>query len=76
MNVAIKLYGPFRTGRFTEEVREVPPGATARTIAEGLRLPAALVETGIVLIGGVHARLDDPLVDGDELSLLPPLEGG
>jgi molybdopterin converting factor small subunit len=29
-----------------------------------------------VLIGGVHARLDDPLADGDELSLLPPLEGG
>ena len=76
MNVAIKLHGPFRIGRFTEEVRELPPGATPRTVAEGLRLPPALVETGIVLIGGVHARLDDPLADGDELSLLPPLEGG
>ena len=76
MNVTVKLHGPFRIGRFKEEVRGFPPGATPRTVAEALRLPAALVDTGIVLIGGVHARLDDPLADGDELSLLPPLEGG
>lgn len=74
MRVTLKLHGPFRTGRFTEQVREVPPGATGRTLAEELQLPLGLL--GIVLIDGVHARLDDPLADGAELSLLPQMEGG
>lgn len=74
MRVKVRLHGPFRTGRFVEEVREVGPGATARAVAERLGLPMGLV--GIVLIGGVHARLDDPLADGDELALLPQMEGG
>jgi molybdopterin converting factor small subunit len=76
MRITVRLHGAYRDGRFREEVRELPPGATARTVAEALRLPAALVDAGIVLVGGVHARLDDPLADGDELSLLPPMEGG
>lgn len=74
MRVKVRLHGPFRTGRFVEEVREVAPGTTARAIAELLELPMGLV--GIVLIGGAHARLDDALADGDELALLPHMEGG
>lgn len=74
MRVTVKLHGPFRTGRFKEEVRELSPGATARAVAELLRIPVRGV--GIVLIGGAHARLDDPLAEGDELSLLPFMGGG
>jgi molybdopterin converting factor small subunit len=74
MRVTVRLHGLFRTGRFVEEVREVSPGATARDVAELLHLPVGLV--GIVLIGGAHARLDDPLTDGDVVSLLPQMGGG
>lgn len=74
MKVTVKLHGLFRIGRFREEVREVPPGVTARAVAELLGLPVALV--GIVLIRGEHAQLDAPLAEGDELSFLPHVEGG
>ncbi len=74
MRVTVRLHGPFRDGRFKEEVRELPPGATARTVAEGLEIEVRAV--GIVLIGGVHARLDDRLADGDVVSILPHMGGG
>lgn len=76
MKVKVMLHGPYREGRFREAVRELPAGATARTVVEALGLPLPLALGGIVLIGGVHAGLDDPLADGDELTLLPPMEGG
>lgn len=74
MRVTVRLHGLFRSGRFKEEVRELPPGLTARTLAERLHIPVGLV--GIVLIGETHARLDDPLSDGDVVSLLPMMGGG
>lgn len=74
MRVTVRLHGLFRSGRFKEEVRELPPGLTARTLAERLDIPVGLV--GIVLIGETHARLDDPLSDGDVVSLLPMMGGG
>jgi molybdopterin converting factor small subunit len=74
MRVTVRLHGLFRTGRFVEEVRELAPGGTARAVAEQLRIPVGLV--GIVLIDGAHARLDDPLKDGDVVSLLPQMGGG
>jgi molybdopterin converting factor small subunit len=74
MRVTVKLHGPFRDGRFREEVRDVPAGATARTVAELLQIAARAV--GIVLIGGAHAGLDDALAEGDVVSLLPYMGGG
>lgn len=74
MRVTVRLHGLFRIGRFKEEVREVSPGVTARAVAELLQIPVRLV--GIVVIGDTHAHLDDPLTDGDVVSLLPPVEGG
>jgi molybdopterin converting factor small subunit len=74
MRVTVQLHGPFRAGRFKEDVRELSPGATCRTVAELLQIPARGV--GIVLIGGAHAHLDDPLTDGDVVSLLPFMGGG
>jgi molybdopterin converting factor small subunit len=74
MRIEVKLYGVFRIGRFKDDVREVPRGAGASAIAEQLQIPLGRV--GTVLIGGIHATLDDPLRDGDVLSLLPILGGG
>jgi molybdopterin converting factor small subunit len=74
LQITVKLYGVLRVGRFKEEDREVPPGATVRTVAEQLRIPAELL--GTVLIAGVHASVDSLLSNGDVVSLLPVLGGG
>jgi molybdopterin converting factor small subunit len=74
MNVKIRLFGVLRIDRFKEEIRTFPPGTSPREVVEGLRFPPHLL--GIILINDRHARLDDPLHDGDTLSLLPMLGGG
>ena len=74
MTIKVRLFGIFRIGRFKEELREHPDGATPRAVAEALGLPVHLL--GTALIGGVHAGLDDRLRDGDELTLLPKMGGG
>lgn len=74
MEIRIRLYGVFRIDRFKEEVRDYPLGTTVREVVEKLRIPGQLL--GIVLINGVHAGVDDPLKDGDVLTLLPLLGGG
>jgi len=74
MKVKVRLFGVFRIGRFKEELRDLPAGATARAVVAQLRVPIPLL--GTALINGVHADLDEPLTDGDELTILPILEGG
>ena len=74
MKITIRLFGVFRIGRFKEEVRDYPPGTTARRVVAELGISDRLF--GTVLVKGVHADLDDPLADGDDLSVLPILEGG
>jgi molybdopterin synthase catalytic subunit len=63
-----------------EVVVDVPAPATVadaiavlRTrLAEGHRLP----DRPLVARNRAHALLTDPVADGDELALLPPLAGG
>ena len=74
MKVTIKLVGPFRIGRFREEVREYPSALPVRDLIEELRIPVNLL--GIVLINGIHAGVEDLLADGDTISLLPFIDGG
>jgi molybdopterin converting factor small subunit len=74
VKVKIRLFGLFRIDRFKEEVRDYPPGTTARAVVDQLQLPSR--HLGTVLIEGVHAGIDDQLSDGDELTLLPKLGGG
>ncbi|MBT0665534.1 MoaD/ThiS family protein [Geobacter pelophilus] len=74
MNVTVVLVGPFRVGRFNEEVREYPPGTSVQEVIAELGLSGPLL--GTVLINEVHAGLDALLHDGDTLYLLPFMDGG
>lgn len=74
MKITVRLFGVLRIDRFKESIREFPPGSSAGTVVEELRIPTQLL--GTVLIEGVHANLDDPLKDGDVVTLLPILGGG
>ena len=74
MKINVKLVGVFRIGRFKEKQLEYPAGAKVSAIIDDLQLPKGVL--GIILINGVHAGEQDCLKDGDDLSLLPMLDGG
>ena len=74
MKVTVMLVGPFKTGRFQEEVRDYPPATCVRQVIDELQLPMPLL--GTVLVNGSHAGVDDQLHDGDTVCLLPFMDGG
>lgn len=58
----------------------LPVPATAATVLAQLRLAlpgtGAIPERPLVAVNQVHAFLDTPVTDGDEVAFLPPLAGG
>jgi molybdopterin synthase sulfur carrier subunit len=62
---------------------ELPDGATLRDVVERAKaarpgLARAFEGTGWVMVAQnlERARLDDPLLDGAEVALMPPVSGG
>ena len=74
MKVTIKLFANFRNNRFNKEVRTIAPGVTVGAIVSELALTEE--EVGVILINGRHNNLDQPLTEGDILSLFPLVGGG
>lgn len=53
------------------------PAAAAPTVAAALAAVGLGADlAGLLLVNGRHARADDPLRPGDELSVFPPVGGG
>ena len=74
MNITVKLFATFRTGRFTIEPRDYPEGTTVADVVRDLNL--AEKELGIMLVNSRHVKLDHRLAAGDTLALFPLLGGG
>jgi sulfur-carrier protein len=53
---------------------EVPEGTTIHELIQVLKIPPDV--DCLHVVNGQDARSDQPLVDGDVLSLFPPLAGG
>ncbi len=49
-------------------------GATVGQVLEKLKIPESLPM--IVLVNGLHRKSEDPLQNGDVLSVFPPVAGG
>ena len=74
MQVTVKLFASFQTGRFKIEVREYTDQTLIETVVRKLNIPEE--EVGILLLNAVHAKLDQPLNDGDLLAIFPLVGGG
>ena len=74
MQVTIKLFANFRNDRFIKEVQTIAPGSTVGAIVSELALTGE--EVGVILINGRHSNLEQPLTEGDILSLFPLVGGG
>ncbi len=62
--VDLRLQAPSTVRDLLVQLRSALPGADA------------LPERPLVAVNQVHARLDTPVRDGDEVALLPPMAGG
>lgn len=74
MQVTVKLFASFRSGRFEIEPREYQDGTTVADVADSLNLPHS--ELGIMMVSNRHVKLDRVLADGETLALFPLLGGG
>ncbi len=74
MNITVKLFASLRIGRFKQEQRDYPDGATCGQVVADIGVREE--ELGIVLVNGRHTPLEKALNDGDSLSLFPLLGGG
>ncbi|MCC5912265.1 MAG: MoaD/ThiS family protein [Clostridiaceae bacterium] len=74
MQVKVKLFATFRTNREKEMMMDLTQGSTPKDVIEHLNIPAE--EVAIILINGIHQKLDTPLKDDDTLALFPPVGGG
>jgi molybdopterin converting factor small subunit len=74
MNITVKLFASFRTGRFDLENRDYPAGTTVADVADSLNLPQS--DLGIMMINNRHVKLERQLDEGDILALFPLLGGG
>lgn len=67
----LKHFRPDRLERFAVTL---PAGATVRMLIDASAIPWE--EVGLVAVGGAQAADDHVLSDGDEVTLLAPMEGG
>jgi molybdopterin converting factor small subunit len=74
MQLTVKLFATFRTGRFEVAQLEQAPGSTVGAIVDELEIPRG--EIGFVLVRARHAELDHQPADGDTVSIFPRVGGG
>lgn len=74
MHITVNLFATFRNGRFHQRQKEYPAGTVLGDVVASLGISAE--EIGMALVNGRHAARDQPLAEGDHLSLFPLLAGG
>lgn len=78
MNVQVRLYGLLRRYVSSDAgaplTLELPEGATLADVVARLNLPEGLVHAASC--NGIACELDQPLHNGDQISLFPPAAGG
>ena len=74
MELEIKLFASLR--KFNPELEriEVDDGITILELFDKVGIPPS--EVAIVLVNGRHAKLDQPLHDGETVAVFPPIAGG
>jgi molybdopterin converting factor small subunit len=79
VQIEVKLFANFRdylpkgSGKFSCTLQVTPSDRVSDIL---LRLGLPTDHPKIILINGVHGKDEDPLRDGDVLSVFPPVAGG
>ena len=72
--IEVRFFATLRQGR--GKITEIPAeeASCAGDILRRFAIPAE--EVAILLINGFHSKPEDPVKDGDIISLFPPVGGG
>ena len=74
MELEIKLFANLRKFNPLLDKIKLDEGTTVSELLERAGIPPS--EVAIVLVDGRHAKLDQPLYDGETVAVFPPIAGG
>lgn len=74
MKIEVRLFATLRVGRFAKQPVQLPEGSHLADVLAPLALGRH--EVSIRLVNGQIAEWDNPLADGDTVSLFAPVGGG
>lgn len=74
MNVEVKLFATFRNDRFKKKVIEFNEKATVEDVLDFLGIKKE--DVALIILNGMHSKVDKELKEGDVLALFPPVAGG
>lgn len=72
--IEVRFFATLRNGRGKITEISAEEASTAGDILRRFDIPAE--EVAILLINGFHSKPEDPVKDGDIISLFPPVGGG
>lgn len=72
--IRVKLFATFREGRQKEVYFDYFEGINGKYILDKLDIKEE--DIAIYLVNGADGKIDNPLKDGDTISLFPPVGGG
>ena len=72
--IEVHFFATLRDGRGKIAEISAEEAATAGELLRRFDIPAE--EVSILLINGFHSKPEDPVKDGDVVSLFPPVGGG
>ena len=78
MRIKVKVFATLRKYAADEssgeQELELAEGAMVGEALAKLKIPER--EVAFVFVNSTHRKLDEPLADGDELGVFPPIAGG
>jgi sulfur-carrier protein len=79
MKIEVKLFGnfqqylPIKNDKYSCPL-ELEEGTNIGQVIEKLKIPNT--HPMIILVNGIHRKVEEPLQEGDVLSIFPPVAGG
>ena len=74
MSIKVRLFATLRSGRGKELIVDLETNPTPKEVIDGLDIPVE--DVAILLVNGRDGTLTQLLMDGDTVSIFPPVGGG